>query len=73
MSQHFLLSSKARTLSLSAVLRMSDEEAEKVFRSVRWEGGKAICPHCGCPTVYECAARPVRSGSAARRAAKTSR
>jgi len=54
MTQHFLLSSKARTLSLSAVLRMSDEEEEKVFRSVRWEGGKAVCPHCECPTVYEC-------------------
>ena len=32
MSQHFLLSAKARTLSLSAVLRMTDEEAESVFR-----------------------------------------
>lgn len=54
MSSHFLLSAKARTLSLSAVLRMSDEEAESVFRSVRWQGGKAICPHCECPIVYEC-------------------
>ena len=54
MSQHFLLSAKARTLSLSAVLRMTDEEAETVFRSVRWQDGKAICPHCECPTVYEC-------------------
>jgi transposase-like protein len=54
MSQHFLLSAKARTLSLSAVLRMTDEEAETVFRSVRWTDGKAICPHCECPTVYEC-------------------
>src|SRR5665213_2566277 len=54
MSQHFLLSAKARTLSLGAVLRMSDEEAETVFRSVRWKDGKAVCPHCECPTVYEC-------------------
>src|SRR5271155_5788057 len=54
MSSHFLLSAKARTLSLSAVLRMTDEEAETVFRSVRWTDGKAICPHCECPTVYEC-------------------
>ena len=54
MSQHFLLSAKARTLSLSAVLRMSDEEAEDMFRSVRWTDGKAVCPHCECPTVYEC-------------------
>ncbi len=54
MSQHFLLSAKARTLSLSAVLRMTDEDAETVFRSVRWTDGKAICPHCECPTIYEC-------------------
>jgi transposase-like protein len=54
MSQHFLLSAKARTLSLASVMRMTDEEAETVFRAVRWTDGKAICPHCGCPTVYEC-------------------
>lgn len=54
MSQHFLLSAKARTLSLASVLRMTDEEAETVFRFVRWPDGKAICPHCECPIVYEC-------------------
>jgi transposase-like protein len=54
MSQHFLLSAKARTLSLSAVMRMSDLEAETVFRSVRWENGDPICVHCGCLIVYEC-------------------
>ncbi len=54
MSQHFLLSARARTLSLAAVLRMTDLEAEAAFRSVRWTGGAAICPHCECPTVYEC-------------------
>ena len=54
MSQHFLLSAKARTLSLATVLRMTDEEAESVFRNLRWTDGKALCPHCECPTVYEC-------------------
>ena len=54
MSSHFLLSAKARTLSLASVMRMSDLEAETVFRSVRWTDRKAVCPHCGCPTVYEC-------------------
>lgn len=54
MSSHFLLSAKARTLSLSAVLRMTDLDAETAFRAVRWTDGKAICPHCECPTVYEC-------------------
>src|SRR6201999_4118329 len=43
MSQHFLLSAKARTLSLSAVLRMTDEQAETAFCNVRWTDGKAIC------------------------------
>lgn len=54
MSQHFLLSAKARTLSLATVLRMTDQEAEDAFRSVRWPDGKAICPHCECTIVYEC-------------------
>ena len=59
MSQHFLLSAKARTLSLASVLRMTDLEAETLFRSIRWPatGGKPVCPHCECPTVYE-ARRP---------------
>jgi len=39
---------------------MTDAEAETTFRNLRWEGGKPICPHCGCETVYE-ARRP--SGS----------
>lgn len=56
MAQHFLLSSAAKTLTLAAVLRMTDEAAEGVFRSVRWSatGGEAVCPHCECPTAYEC-------------------
>lgn len=55
MSQHFLLSAKARTLSLASVLRMSEEEAETAFVSIRWSatGGKPVCIHCECPTVYE--------------------
>ena len=36
MPQHFLLTSAARTLSLASVARMSDEEAEAVFRKIRW-------------------------------------
>jgi transposase-like protein len=56
MSQHFLLSAKARTLSLAAVLRMSDQEAEAAFARIRWAAtaGKPVCPHCQCATVYEC-------------------
>ena len=54
MSSHFLLSAKARTLSLSAVLRMTDQEAELAFVRIRWTDGKPVCPHCACPTVYDC-------------------
>jgi transposase-like protein len=59
MPQHFLLSAKARTLSLSVALRMTDEEAERAFVAIRWAAtdGKPVCPHCDCPTVYE-ARRP---------------
>ena len=35
MSQHFLLSAAARTLSLSKVLRMSEAEAFKTFKAIR--------------------------------------
>jgi transposase-like protein len=56
MSSHFLLSAKARTLSLSAVLRMTDEEAEAAFCRIRWgeTDGKPVCPNCRCETVYNC-------------------
>ena len=33
---------------------MTDEEAETAFIRIRWADGKPVCPHCGCPTVYEC-------------------
>jgi transposase-like protein len=56
MSQHFLLSKEARTLTLASVARMSDKEAEAVFRRIRWasNNGDPFCPKCGCPTVYDC-------------------
>jgi transposase-like protein len=55
MTQHFLLSSAAKTLTLGQVARMSDEEAERVFIRLRWQDndGKPYCPKCGCATVYE--------------------
>jgi len=39
-------------LKLATVLRMADREAETLFASIRWTDGKAVCPHCGCPTCY---------------------
>jgi transposase-like protein len=59
MSQHFLLSPAAKTLSLAQVFRMSDEQAEGMFRKVRWADteGKPVCPYCGGLDAYE-ARRP---------------
>lgn len=61
MAQHFLLSAAARTLSLSAVARMSDDEAAAAFQRIRWadNGGEAYCPRCGCLDVRKLATRPV--------------
>jgi transposase-like protein len=55
MSQHFLLSSRAKTLSLATVFRMSDAEAETTFRKVRWSetDGAPVCPACGALDAYE--------------------
>ena len=36
MAQHFLLSRPAKTLSLAQVFRMTDTEAEAMFRKIRW-------------------------------------
>ncbi len=56
MAQHFLQSSAAKTLSLAQVFRMSDEEAEAMFRKMRWPetSGEPICPHCGGVDAYDC-------------------
>lgn len=61
MSQHFLLSAKARTLSLASVMRLSDEEAYATFKAVRWAAndGQPICPKCGVLTVYEYQTRRI--------------
>ncbi|MDZ4775623.1 MAG: IS1595 family transposase [Alphaproteobacteria bacterium] len=52
---HFLTTSRARTLSLATVFRMSDEQAETMFRSLRWPetDGAPICPKCGVLEAYE--------------------
>lgn len=54
MSQHFLLSAAARSLSLAKVARMSDQEAFDAFRLIRWSDneGEPYCPRCGCVALY---------------------
>ena len=56
MTQHFLLTAKARTLSLAKVMRMTESEAEQTFALIRWPdtSGKPICPRCGCDSSYDC-------------------
>ena len=55
MSQHFLQSAQARTISLRSVLAMTDQEVEKTFSEIRWAGsnGEPSCPHCGCLSPYD--------------------
>lgn len=61
MSQHFLLSAKARTLSLARVMRLSDADAYSVFREIRWADteGQPVCAKCGCLEAYEYKARKI--------------
>ena len=55
MSQHILLSSAARSISLKAVLRLTDLDAWAMFRNLRWPAtnGDPVCPHCECPVCYD--------------------
>ncbi len=48
MSQHFLLSAKARTLSVRKVMELADQQAFEAFKEVRWGAGDEVaCPVCG--------------------------
>jgi hypothetical protein len=45
---HFLLSARARTLSLKAIMTMTDDEAHARFVAIRFadNGGSPFCPRC---------------------------
>ncbi len=55
MAQHFLLSAKARTISLKSVYQMGEDKAYASFRVLRWPEteGEAVCPRCGCCDAYD--------------------
>ena len=55
MATHFLLSAKARSISLSEVFRMGEDKAWELFKQMRWPdtNGKPICPKCDCQKSYE--------------------
>ena len=59
MSQHFLLSAKARTLSLRDIYRMGEEKAYELFCDIRYEAtdGEPVCPRCGCVDSYKITTR----------------
>ena len=61
MAQHFLLTAKARTLSLASIFRMSDDKAHATFVAIRFadNGGAAFCPRCQYTAVYTYAARRI--------------
>ena len=61
MAQHFLLSAKARTLSLSSILRMTDDEAHARFQAIRWadNAGEPFCPRCEFTGIYSYASRRI--------------
>jgi hypothetical protein len=54
MSQHFLLSPAAKTLTLAQVMRMTNEEAETMFAKIRWHetNGEPVCPFCAGVAPY---------------------
>ncbi len=48
MASHFLLTSKARTLSPINIARLSDDEAFSMLCKIRWgSGNEQVCPKCG--------------------------
>ena len=59
MAQHFLLSAAARTLSLGAIMRMTDDEAHARFQAIRFadNGGEPFCPRCDSTVVYSMTTR----------------
>src|SRR3954470_11950515 len=59
MAQHFLLSAKARTLSLKAIYQGGEEKAYATFRKFRWPdtNGEPVCPHCGGLEPYDITTR----------------
>jgi transposase-like protein len=54
MAQHFLLSAKARTLSLRTIFAEGEDAAYATFRKLRWPqtDGEPVCPRCGSLDAY---------------------
>jgi transposase-like protein len=72
MAASFLQTAAARTLSLAAVFRMSDEQAFEAFKAIRWTDGEPVCPRCGGLDPYACAGREWKCRACRRRFSVTS-
>src|SRR4051812_23058562 len=59
MSQHFLVSSAARTLSLKSIFAMGEDKAYVTFCGLRWQetNGEPVCPFCGSLKHYKITTR----------------
>ncbi|WP_022697192.1 IS1595 family transposase [Euryhalocaulis caribicus] len=59
MTQHFLLSAQARSLSLKEIYKAGEDAAYKTFCSIRWveTDGGPVCPRCGCLEAYSITTR----------------
>jgi len=59
MCQHFLLSAKARTLSLKAIYAAGEDKAYETFCKLRWSAtdGEPVCPRCGGLEHYKISTR----------------
>ncbi|HUO93062.1 MAG TPA: IS1595 family transposase [Rhizomicrobium sp.] len=42
-------------------MRLTDDEAYKLFTAIRWteNGGEPVCPKCGCVTIYKYESRRI--------------
>lgn len=61
MTQHFLLSAKARTLSLAQIMRLTETEAFDTFVALRWaeNAGQPVCAKCGGVDIYRYESRRI--------------
>ena len=61
MAQHFLLSSMARSFSIIKIARMTEKQADTMFRKVRCSdtNGKSVCPNCVSLNYYDLSTRKV--------------
>ena len=59
MAIHFLLTSKAKTLSLKAIYSAGEEANYGTFCRLRWSatGGEPVCPRCGGLDSYKITTR----------------